>query len=378
MESGVIPAQAPGITDLGDVYRVYGIRRDGERLLYFGEPLVPTDHVIPELWSMFREAGYEIHLANQEGNRPEVGHVIIAEPVDVGSDGIPWLNLVLFGATLISTLYVGAWWYHVAPGTDPLALLYGWQFAFAVLAVLGIHELGHYAMSRYHGVRASLPYFLPVPTIFGTMGAVIKISGRIPSRRALFDIGVAGPIAGIIAAVIVTVIGLHLPPVTAPPSVVESDTAIHLSIGYPPLLEFLAWLFDQPLRFDDPATAPNPVVIAGWLGMFITFLNLIPVGQLDGGHITRAMLGPTQRRIGALVPFVLVFMSVALYFGYGVSFHAILVWIIWAVFGLVLALVGPATPVIDTGLDRRRQIIGLVTFAIGLACFVPVPIEIVN
>lgn len=378
MDSGSVPAAAPSPTQIDATFRVYGVRRDGDRLLYFGTPAVDPDNVEPSLYPDFRAAGYEIELQEQAGATEDVSHVLIASPVDLSMNGIPWTNVILFLATVLSTLYVGSVWYHIDLSSDPWRVVHAWPFAAGVMAVLGIHELGHYVMSRYYGVRASLPYFIPVPTIFGTMGAVIKISGRIPSRKALFDIGVAGPLAGIVAAIVVTIIGLHLPPVTAPSTVVDDPEAIYLSLGYPPLLEFLAWMFDQPLRFADPAVSPNPLIIAGWLGMFITFLNLIPVGQLDGGHITRAMIGPNQRLLGRVIPVALFGLGFVLYLVFSVPLHAVAVWLIWGVFGAVLAAVGPANPIIDTQLDRRRMAIGVVTFVIGVLCFVPVPIELVD
>src|SRR5699024_2008093 len=152
--------------------------------------------------------------------------------------------------------------------------LAGWPFALSVLAILGIHELGHYALSRYHGVDASLPYFIPLPNIIGTMGAVIRMRGRMPDRKTLFDIGGAGPLAGLVVACIVTVVGLSLPPVAEPGFPIE--------FNYPLLVQGLAALTGQPLAYPD-GLAVNPVVFAGWVGMFVTFLNLIPVGQLDGG-----------------------------------------------------------------------------------------------
>lgn len=378
METAGPPATAPTGEDLRGVFRVHGVRRDGDRLLYLGEPELPLDRVEGAVWPAFREAGYEVRLT-----RPDAGTggdlcVLVAEPVSIGIDGIPWTNVVLLVATIASTLYVGAMWYHIDLLADPLAIVGAWPFAAGVIVVLGVHELGHYALSRYHGVQASLPYFLPVPTIFGTMGAVITIRGRIPDRRALFDIGVAGPIAGLVATVVVTVIGLHLPPVTAPASVVDSDAAVELALGFPPMLEFIAWLAGEPLHFDDPRTSVNPVVIAGWLGMFITFLNLIPVGQLDGGHVTRAMLGPVQARIALAIPFGLFGLGLGLSLWLGVPLHAVGVWLVWGVFAAVLAAVGPAEPVEDGALDRRRQLLGVATLVAGALCFVPVPIELVG
>ncbi len=378
MDAGLLPDDAPRADDLAGTFHVYGIRRDGDRILYFGEPLTASDEVEADVYPTFREAGYEVTLKRPSHNAGDVGHVLIAEPVSLGLDGIPWTNLLLFVATVVSTAYVGAVWYHVDLGANPLGIVQGWPFVIAVLGVLGVHELGHYVASRYYGVQATLPYFIPVPTIFGTMGAVIRMKGRIPSRTALFDIGIAGPIAGLVATVVVTVVGLYLPPVTAPPELVDSESALQISMGFPPLLELLSWLTAQPLEYADPATSVNPVVIGGWLGMFVTLLNLIPVGQLDGGHVTRAMLGDWQPAIGRLVPIALFALAGTLYVWFDVALHAMSVWLVWGLFAAILAAAGPATPVDDRDLDRRRFLLGILVFGIGALCFTPVPIEIVS
>lgn len=372
MEAARLPGDAPTSDDLVESFRVYGIRREGDQVLYIGEPVEDPARLETEVWPIFREAGYEVHAVSGDDT-----WILVAEPVSIGIDGIPWTNVLLLLATIASTLYVGAMWYHIDIASDPAAIVEAWPFAAGVIVVLGCHELGHYALSRYHGVAASLPYFIPVPTIFGTMGAVISIRGRIPDRRALFDIGVAGPIAGLVATVAVVLVGLHLPPVTAPEGIAESEAAVELSIGFPLLLEGLAWIVGEPLTYADPRQSVNPVVIAGWLGLFITFLNLIPVGQLDGGHVTRAMLGSAQERIGRFVPAALFILGIGLYL-WGVSLHAIAVWFVWGVFATVLAAIGPANPVDESPVGRRRQLIGAVTLAVGVLCFTPVPIEIVG
>jgi membrane-associated protease RseP (regulator of RpoE activity) len=382
MEETDPPDDGPPPDVLDGVFQVYETRTDGERLLYFGQAEAPRDRVLRQLWPEFRDAGYELHLSTRLGET-----VLVAEPRDSGAAGIPWLNVALFVATVLSTLLAGAiWWYYVPPAAvaeNPLALLEAWPFTAAMLGVLGVHELGHYVASRYYDVDASLPYFIPMPTLVGTMGAVIRMRGQIPSRRALFDIGVAGPLAGLAATVVVTVVGLSLDPVTVPAAVVENSEG-QLILANPPLLELIAWAMGAPMGYDDPQKAVNPVVIGGWVGMFITFLNLIPVGQLDGGHMLRSMIGRHHERVSRAVPLVLFTMAGYLQYGDELGLHAmdlglqdsVLLWIIWGVVSIFFAFGGAADPIDETPLDWRRQLVGLVTFGLGLLCFTLVPFQL--
>jgi len=357
------PDAGPPVDAFDAFFRVYEVRTDGERLVYFGDPTVPADELMERVWPRFRESGYEVRLARRTGE-----YVLVAEPVDVGVDGIPWTNVVLAVATVFSTLFTGAvWWYGYDLGADPLLLFHAWPFTVAIMGVLGVHELGHYVMSRYHGVNASLPYFLPVPTLVGTMGAVIRMKGQMPDREALFDIGVAGPLAGLVATVAVTTVGLYLPPVDVPAGAMPYD------LGYPPMLLALAELTGRQLYF--PAgQAVNPVVVGGWVGMFVTFLNLLPVGQLDGGHIVRAMAGNRQETVAALVPAALFGLAGYLHYVADAASNAIFLWAFWGVFASAIAFAGPATPVHDESLDGTRMAIGALTFVLGALCFTPVPI----
>jgi len=363
----------PPIDRIESVFAVYEVRREDGQVVYYGDPLAHPERVMRELWPAFRKRGYDATLERRHGE-----YALVAEPTTVGIDGIPWTNIVLLLLTVCSTLFAGSFWYQLDPFADPTVIWQAWPFTAAILGVLGVHEMGHYVMSRYHQVDASLPYFIPVPTLIGTMGAVITLKGRMPDRKALFDIGVAGPLAGLVATVVVTVIGLHLPPVTVPEAVVQDPNAIRIELGYPPLLELLAAGFDQPLYRDDPATGVNPVVIGAWVGMFVTFLNLIPVGQLDGGHILRAMAGDFQETIAALVPGVLFALAAYLYYVDGYSVNTVFVWILWGLLTAFLATKGPATPVQDERLGRGRFVLGAVTFGLGLLCFMPIPVMIIG
>lgn len=351
------------------------------RIIYYGDPLIPEKRLYRELQPAFQQLGYELKFTDREASE---GTALVVTPVSETSahDGIPWLNIVLFVATVFSTLLVGATVWYFIPLSDivsnPLVVLQAWPFTAAVLGVLLVHELGHYAAGRYYGVNVSLPYLIPVPIIFGTMGAVIRMRGRIPNRKVLFDIGVAGPIAGLVATVVVTAIGLSLGPIEIPPAVVEqADSSEQLVFNNPPLLELIAWLIGAQATYSDPALNPHPVVIGGWVGMFFTFLNLLPVGQLDGGHMVRAMIGRRQETVAAMVPGVLFAIAGYLYFLRGLSLNdSVMLWAIWGLLMLLIAYVGPAEPLDETAIGRRRLIVGVLTFAVGLLCFMLVPIQI--
>lgn len=371
MSQSGVEARHPTRADLEPVFSVYEIEIEGKHVKYYGEPQVSGRSVMETIWPLFRDRGYEVHLTRELGE-----WVLVAEPIDLGVNGIPWSNVILLVATIVSTLFAGSLWYY----RDPFSfeIIHAWPFTLAVMGVLGVHELGHYLMSRYHHVNASLPYFIPVPTLIGTMGAVIKMKGHIPNRKALFDIGVAGPLAGLAATIVITIIGLHLPPVTAPDSIVNDPDAVGIQLGYPILMEMLSMIFDQPLYYDDPATSVNPVVIGGWVGMFVTFLNLIPVGQLDGGHITRAILGDAQERVSVYIPLLLFGLAGYLYYFLAVPIDAAFIWVFWGILAFVFMFVGTAQPIDDSSLDRKRIVVGIITAILGFLCFTPVPIQIVN
>jgi membrane-associated protease RseP (regulator of RpoE activity) len=257
---------------------------------------------------------------------------------------------------------------------EPWRALEAWPFVVAIMGVLGVHELGHYVMSRYHNVQASLPYFIPLPTYIGSMGAVIRMKGRIPDRKALFDIGAAGPLAGLIATVVVTAIGLQLNPLAVQQATVEG-TGEQVVFNEPPLLEIIAELTGAGGRLESGVV--HPVVFGGWVGMLVTLLNMLPVGQLDGGHILRAVVGERQRTIAAVVPGALFALAGYLLFIRD-GFNSVGIWTMWGLFALGLAYAGPATPIDDEGLGWVRVGIAVLTFVLAALCFTPVPIEIVE
>ncbi|WP_136688161.1 site-2 protease family protein [Halorhabdus amylolytica] len=370
----------PGPATLSSVFHVYRVERDGEAVRYVGEPLIAPGNVADEVAPAFAERGYDVSVTKRH-DRDRRGapapYAVVAEPRSTGIDGIPWGNVVMFVLTVATTLYAGTWWYQIDLAQNPLNLLRAWPFTAAVLGVLATHELGHYVASRYYNVDASLPYFIPVPPPIGTMGAIIRMRGRIPSRKALFDIGVAGPLAGLAATVVVTVIGLHLDPIAVSQQATETaaQEGGYIRFNDPLLLTLLADLSGQPTSYGG-GLAVSPVVFGGWVGMFVTFLNLIPVGQLDGGHILRATLGRRQETVAAAVPGVLFSLSAGLYFLTDYT-QSVVLWAIWGVIALVMVRAGSATPLREGSIGPLRWGVAAVTFVLGALCFMPVPVEIV-
>ncbi|GAA0304321.1 site-2 protease family protein [Halarchaeum salinum] len=361
-------APAPGA--LSSVFSVYEVVREDETVVYYGEPLVDRQTLQRTVLPLFSDHGYDVRIEERPGET-----TLAATPTsdDAADPGFPWTNAALAALTVLTTLYAGAQWYYV---DDLLSLdvLRAVPFALAVMGVLGVHELGHYAMTRYHDVDATLPYFIPIPfSPIGTLGAVIRMKGVMPDREALFDIGVAGPLAGLVATVLVTAIGLVLPPISVP---TVPTTGIAIGFGNPPLLRLIAWVLGQPLSYGE-GLAVNPVVFGGWVGMFVTFLNLLPAGQLDGGHMMRAVFGPTYERAVPLVPAALFGLAAYVYVVRDAT-NAAVVWGMWGLITSFFAFRGSARPLSEDGLDTKRHAVAAITLFMGLLCFMPVPIRLVG
>jgi membrane-associated protease RseP (regulator of RpoE activity) len=285
-----------------------------------------------------------------------------------------WLHVLLFVLTVASTTLVGAGHYasflgdfsgaRGLPMPFPALLVRGFWYSATILAILGCHELGHYFACRYYDVDASLPFFIPVPFLLtGTMGAFIKIREPIPSKRMLFDIGIAGPIAGFVVAVPALFIGLSMSHVVRLPA----DASNLLELGEPMLFKFASWLLwgSQP---DGYSLNMHPMAFAAWFGMLATALNLFPIGQLDGGHISYAVLGPRSTYV--TIAMIGVVVSLA-YFSSS--------WIVWTILLLaMLAMFGPKHPRVfdeEVPLDRTRVLVALLGVAMFVLCFTPAPIR---
>jgi membrane-associated protease RseP (regulator of RpoE activity) len=285
--------------------------------------------------------------------------------------------VLLFLLTVLTTTYAGQLHYasFVVGFSDRTLDLSGWElfarglwYSVSILAILGCHEFGHYYACRYYGVDASAPFFLPAPLpITGTLGAFIRIRQPIPSKRALFDIGIAGPIAGFIVAVPLLLVGMYLSRVVVLPEQFEGAV---LELGEPLLFKAAAWLTFGAVP-EGSTVNMHPVAFAAWFGLLATALNLFPIGQLDGGHIAYAVLGRwsthlTLAMVACLIGLVFVSSS----------------WLVWAVLTVgMLLLIGPRhPPVWDEHLPLDRTRLWLAGFAVVMfvLCFTPAPIQLVE
>jgi membrane-associated protease RseP (regulator of RpoE activity) len=300
--------------------------------------------------------------------------VVVWQPRPKFRDRV-WLHILLFVLTIVTTTIVGAGQYagfledfRSSPSLPmPFAalLVRGLWYSGTILAILGCHELGHYFACRHYDVDASLPFFIPVPFLLtGTMGAFIRIREQIPSKKMLFDIGIAGPIAGFVVAVPALFIGLAMSHVARLPA----DQGGMLELGEPLLFKFASWLFwgTQPDGF---SLNMHPMAFAAWFGMLATALNLFPIGQLDGGHVSYAVLGP---RWSTYVTFTMIAVALGLsVFAYS--------WTVWTgMLVVMLFLFGPRHPrVYDeaTPLGGTRLLLAAFAVVMFVLCFTPAPIR---
>ncbi len=272
-----------------------------------------------------------------------------------------WLHLALLLATIATTMYAGALLLDGEAVTLGEVLATGGPFALTLLLILGVHEMGHYLAARYHRVKVTLPFFipLPIPGSLGTLGAVIFIRSPLNNRRALFDVGISGPLAGLAVALPLFMIGLLLPPI-------EFGAPIYLvfrGVGVPPLLQWMG----EPLAEGSLSRAIlfHPVALAAWFGVLLTALNLLPLGQFDGGHVSYALFG---RRAWPLAGAVFIALIVLGFFYWPT-------WLVWAFLAGMTGLRHPPPQNDITPLDGRRQLIGLLTLLLFLLIVVPQPIR---
>jgi len=303
---------------------------------------------------------------------------------DTAASEKTWLNGLLFVLTILTACFAGLGWSAsylaldagAASGTDlaagagralsdprifPLSALY----AAVLMIILVGHELGHYLTCRHYGIRATLPFFIPGPPFIGTFGAFIRIKSPIPFKRQIFDVGANGPLVGFFLALPALAVGMAFSRVTA-----YAPTADTITFGEPLLFKLLSSLFFGRLP-EGSALVLHPIGFAGWVGLLVTAINLVPLGQLDGGHVAYALLGGRARSVSRIMVGFLAFM--------GVFFH--LTWLLVAAIILLfefkskLRLRHPPVADEDVPLDPRRRFLSVLIIVIFILSFIPDPVK---
>jgi len=352
--------------DLEDLFEVIDIatpRQAQQGVIVFTGRLLMNDadrayEVLAGRWARHE---YTPLLRKSRGQQQVIGQPGLVKP----RPSNPWINLVLFLTTVITVLLMGALNEGANPLQDPASIVAGIPFAFTLLAILGTHEFGHYFAARRHGVAVTLPYFIPMPLSFvGTFGAFIQLRSPVRNRNQLFDVGVAGPLAGLVVALPLLVYGLAMSPVQPLPStetyMLEGNSLLYLATKY--------LVHGQILPGNGLDVMLHPMAFAAWFGVLVTAFNLLPVGQLDGGHVVFTLIGDKIRLVGSLFVALLLVMGLALWQG----------WVVWAMLIFLLG-VGHPPPLNDlTPLDARRKLLAMLVFLIFALVFVPIPLQVVT
>jgi len=272
------------------------------------------------------------------------------------------LHIVLFFLTFITTLIAGAMLNGVIPWETPEKIYRGLPFSITLLLILLTHEFSHYFISRRHNVSVTLPYFIPAPSIIGTFGAIIKMKPPILDRRSLIDIGASGPIGGFIVAVIAVIIGLHYSEIKHIEEIHKMEGGISLGSS---ILFHLLTKIALHIESEKYEIILHPIAFAGWIGLLVTSLNLLPIGQLDGGHIIYALFGEKHELISKGAIPILIVLGALYWSG----------WIIWAVLMLLLGYRHPPVVYPMIQVDKKRKIIGCISFIIFIITFTPMPVR---
>jgi len=307
------------------------------------------------------EKGYIPMLRKQSGE-----HVIYIIKKPKIKKRPSWVNIVLLIATIFTTTLAGSLqWASINNATweEIISLNYLFKgliyFSIPLLLILGIHEMGHYFTSKKHQLDTSLPYFIPLPPpfILGTFGALISTREPIPDRKTLLDVGISGPISGFLIAIPICVIGLFL--MQQNPIIIEPSTG-NINVFFPLILQGISNFFTIPEN-----AIIHPTLFAGWVGLFLTAINLLPIGQLDGGHVVRALLKENYKYASWAV--------IAIVVGLGFVYPG---WLMFAF--IILFLIGTRhqPPLNDfSPLDNKRIILGVIALVIFILCFAPIPIS---
>lgn len=347
-----------------DVFRVRHGRRAGEAVIQEGELLTGADEAYAVLKERAQNTGVTPLLQEDRDGRPLLVWLPGTADQGGGKERGPWLHVLLFLLTLVTTTWAGALHAGVNLLAEPQRFAVGLPYALSLLLILGAHELGHYFTARAHRMRVTLPYFIPVPFGLGTFGAFIQLKSPAENRRALFDVAVAGPLAGLVFAIPALWIGLQHSRVLGPDELVghmHGGTGVGSSL----LLAFMAKLALGDVLAEGHRLLLHPLAFAGWLGLLVTALNLLPVGQLDGGHIADAMFGRVRSAAIGTAALLALFL-LGLFVWSGLLMWAFLVYFIAG---------GKGLPPLNNleHLGAGRMAVGAFAFALLALILMPVP-----
>ncbi len=342
---------------LRDVFltQTVSVHEDRRVVSFWGSLLTDAENAFSVLERRLAELGYLPILRRSKGQDT----ITVAPAPAVARRSRPWINLLLFLATVGTVTLGGAFQDGYDPFTDPpTAILRGLPFASALLGILVTHEFAHFIVTRAHGTKATLPYFIPMPlSPVGTFGALIKMESPIRDRKGLFDVGVSGPLAGLLVSIAALVVGLKLSEVT----VLLPQTGTQI-LGTGLLVDWITKVVLGPLP-DDLVVLLHPIAFAGWFGIFITFINLIPISQLDGGHMGYAFFGQAHRFVAMLV--FLGMLVLGLFSTW---------WLMWALLVFALGGLRHPPPLNDiTPLDAKRKALAILCFVLLFLLGTPRP-----
>lgn len=350
----------PQIAEFADVIAVY---HRGEDIIFKISPKIPADIWIEAAKKVCLEKGFWLQYMHQKGM-----HLLVAKDIRPKKARTPWLNILLAALTIVSMTITYAFFEHGTMVLEDLSLIWsGVSFMASLMCILTFHEFGHYFAGKKHKADVSLPYFIPAPypvTIFGTLGAFIKSRSPFKNRTELFDVGVAGPLAGFIPAVIILIYGLATAGFEA--TSVGEGAGAYVIFGDSLILLILQNLVTPPIP-EGHHIALNQFIYAGWVGLFVTMMNLLPMGQLDGGHIVYALVGKRMHKYIANTVLIILLALGFVWTG----------WIFWAALvTFIIKVKHPPTMDDDSPLDKRRKIVGWIAIAIFLLTFVPMPFKV--
>jgi len=347
-----------------DVFQSRTQYKEGDNLVIEGRFLTDPETAFARIKERFEGSDVTPLLQENDAGKPTLVLVPGALPHHEERAGSNWLNFLLFVLTIITMTIAGAAHQGVNLWTEPGRFTAGLPYALALMLILGVHELGHYFAARAHNIKVTLPYFIPVPFALGTFGAFIQMKSPSENRRALFDVGVAGPLAGLVIAVPALFVGLKLSNV-----VLGTGTELFMhggtNVGSSFLLALIAKFALGEAVTEGHQLVLHPLAFAGWLGLLVTALNLLPIGQLDGGHIAHALFGRRNAHtIGVVALFSLFLLGLFVWSGL----------LFWAIIVFFIAGTKSAPPLNDvTKLDTRRVVIGALAFVLLFLILTPVP-----